>query len=991
MCLRHEAGARSNTKPELGYRLDEVNGNAMRLQEVIPYQICVNLRQREDRRLNAWSRFAAAGLHVDRQPGIPKAWVTDSRGFARPERYACSLAKRLAIRRAKLAGAPAMLLFEDDVVLAVDLHERLEEIELPDDWGIFFLGCKHLERPVPVAPGLVRVARAADHHAMAIRAEYYNDAIRGLAGHGRGSPPLVQYSDVKMSAIQAHVPTYAAFPNLAWQEVSFSNNAEATQSHYDNQGRQRTDLHAVAGLAREMEELRIRLGRIPEGGPPPAEGAKGEKSVAAPVPERQAPPGPGEPANRPPATGAEPPGFEFLDGAPARHCLEDSFPVRAFINLGRRDDRRAEVEYQFAVQDLEVERFAAVNGNWVRRTRGHGPANPYACRLSHRMVIRNAKRRGSPAVLIFEDDAVLHPDFRRLAQALKPPADWGVLLYGCTHVLPPEVVAPGWVRVSHVWSLHAYAVNRKWYDVVLKALRAEGSAGEEQGADVVLSRLSSEIPMYAVYPNIAWQDEGYSDLMGIERKPFRADGHQNRLLHVLAETNVRMKECIASEYGEEALAAGSHGLLRPHEVFDANATRAARWSIEDVFGKCLYVNLTEREDRRTSIEARLDRAEMVAERFPAVKGTRPPRRGDLGPGAYGCAMSHILALRKACQERRDAVLIFEDDVVLAARFRERAESVPLPADWGILYLGCQHVSPPKPVAKGLVRVTGAYSTHAYAVRAPFFDQVSRAIRKGASMGLPCDVVLAGLQKEIPAYAFYPNIAWQQDGHSDVKGEGAAAYGKDGVQRWHRDSLRAADSEMRRMIAMERAAAAHPGLRLHLGCQHNRIDGWENLDFPEIDIRKPLPWPAGAMGLMFLEHVIEHVPPPDAYRFIEEAWRVLVPGGVLRLAFPDVTRIARMAGDEYLEFVKKHGYGDGSRGSAIKAIVTRHGHLGVWSAETMRVVLEAVGFQVEVREPGESRFPELRDIEQHGHQIGECFNRIETVCLDAIKPNQLAAG
>lgn len=188
-----------------------------------------------------------------------------------------------------------------------------------------------------------------------------------------------------------------------------------------------------------------------------------------------------------------------------------------------------------------------------------------------------------------------------------------------------------------------------------------------------------------------------------------------------------------------------------------------------------------------------------------------------------------------------------------------------------------------------------------------------------------------------------------------------------------------------MIAMERATAAHPGLRLHLGCQHNRINGWENLDYPEIDIRNPLPWPAESAAFVFLEHVIEHVPPSDAYQFFEEAWRVLAPGGVLRLAFPDVVRIARMATDEYLHFLKTHGYGDGSGGSAVKAIVTRHGHLGVWSAETMRVVLESVGFHVEMREPGDSRFLELRNLEQHGRQIGEDFNRVETVCLDAVKP------
>lgn len=227
----------------------------MMLRHVAPFMICVNLNSREDRRQTAWVRFEAAGLAVERQQGIPRSAVKDPRGYMDASRYACSLAKRLAIRRAKLAGASAVLLFEDDVVLASDLHERLGEIQLPGDWGIFFLGCKHLRKPEVVSRNLVRVVQAADHHAMVIRREFYDAAIRGLAGLGRGSPPTFAYSDVKMAGIQRWIPTYAAFPNLAWQELSYSDNAGGVQTHYDQNGYQKTDLWAVSDLDEEMAML----------------------------------------------------------------------------------------------------------------------------------------------------------------------------------------------------------------------------------------------------------------------------------------------------------------------------------------------------------------------------------------------------------------------------------------------------------------------------------------------------------------------------------------------------------------------------------------------------------------------------------------------------------------------------------------------------------------------------------------------------------------
>lgn len=602
----------------------------MNLNEVFPHQVCVNLGDREDRRREAWAQFAKAGLHVERQPGIAKEWVLDSWGYLRPSRYACSLAKRLAVRRAKLSGAPAMILFEDDLVLAPDLHERLAEIELPDDWGIFFLGCKHLEKPVPMAPGLVKVVRAADHHAMAIRAEYYNAVIRGLAGIRKGAEPSIRFSDVKMSDIQATVPTYAAYPNLAWQAVSFSDNAGRRQSFYDLSGRQRSVLHAIDGLEEEMKNIKtgeaVRLCDEPTGITVPGSGD------LALIQNQTSPEKPGI-ENVSPMDGKdddEPPTMGFLKGTPRRFRIEEMFPMRLYINLARREERRHEIEWRFENMGLAVERLPAADGRLARNTRGHGPPNKYACRLSHRMALREGLRRDAPSVLVFEDDAVFHPDFRNLVEALPPPEDWGVLLFGCTHVRPPEVAAPGWVKVRHFWGLHAYAVRRCWFRKLLSALNGKGMPRNSEGSlgtDVAYSQLADQIPIYATYPNLSWQDDGYSDLMGIERKPFRPDGHQNRLLHVLRETNIQMKECIAAEFGEEILVPRDHGLLGPGEVFGEVPTLAGKWNLDQEFEMALFLNLAEREDRKTLVEERFRKAGVSVNRFPAVKGIRGPRTG----------------------------------------------------------------------------------------------------------------------------------------------------------------------------------------------------------------------------------------------------------------------------------------------------------------------------------------------------------------------------
>lgn len=173
-------------------------------------------------------------------------------------------------------------------------------------------------------------------------------------------------------------------------------------------------------------------------------------------------------------------------------------------------------------------------------------------------------------------------------------------------------------------------------------------------------------------------------------------------------------------------------------------------------------------------------------------------------------------------------------------------------------------------------------------------------------------------------------------------------------------------------------------KLHLGCGNNYLEGWLNLDLPNGDITKPLPWPNESIEALFLEHVIEHVPADAAFRFFEEALRVLEPGGVLRLAFPDLLKIARDATPEYLSFLQNRQWGDGTAASAVRNIIANHEHHAIWTEETMRIALKAVGFEVKTYSTGESDLSQLQELERHQTQIGELFNAMETTCIEAHK-------
>lgn len=90
--------------------------------------------------------------------------------------------------------------------------------------------------------------------------------------------------------------------------------------------------------------------------------------------------------------------------------------------------------------------------------------------------------------------------------------------------------------------------------------------------------------------------------------------------------------------------------------------------------------------------------------------------------------------------------------------------------------------------------------------------------------------------------------------------------------------------------------------LNLGCGAHLHSEWINVDVaggpPGIlvhDLRRGIPFASGAFDVVYHSHLLEHLTPDDGRQLLSECHRVLRPGGVLRVAVPDLEVIAR----EYL--------------------------------------------------------------------------------------------
>ncbi len=226
----------------------------MNLEEQFPLRYWINLGRRSERRAETEWRLLKAGITAERFPAVDARFVRKTRGYESAGRYALALTQRLAIRKAMLAGAESVLILEDDVVFHPEILERIAELELPDDWGIFYLGCAHHKRPWPAAAGIVRTPYALDTHAFAVRAPYYRRVISALDA----SKPQnrlkthARASDWYLADLHGEIPTYACYPNLAWQAVVTSDLTGGTYSNYTKTGEQQASSGELIGLQAKM-------------------------------------------------------------------------------------------------------------------------------------------------------------------------------------------------------------------------------------------------------------------------------------------------------------------------------------------------------------------------------------------------------------------------------------------------------------------------------------------------------------------------------------------------------------------------------------------------------------------------------------------------------------------------------------------------------------------------------------------------------------------
>lgn len=107
----------------------------------------------------------------------------------------------------------------------------------------------------------------------------------------------------------------------------------------------------------------------------------------------------------------------------------------------------------------------------------------------------------------------------------------------------------------------------------------------------------------------------------------------------------------------------------------------------------------------------------------------------------------------------------------------------------------------------------------------------------------------------------------------------------------RNSLRRSAWYKRRLISSY--LAKHRPAKLHIGCLEHPLSGWLNTEYgwgpPRgvlyLDATQVFPLDSNCFDYIFSEHMIEHVPLAGALNMLTECYRVLKPGGRIRISTP----------------------------------------------------------------------------------------------------------
>lgn len=191
---------------------------------------------------------------------------------------------------------------------------------------------------------------------------------------------------------------------------------------------------------------------------------------------------------------------------------------------------------------------------------------------------------------------------------------------------------------------------------------------------------------------------------------------------------------------------------------------------------------------------------------------------------------------------------------------------------------------------------------------------------------------------------------------------------------------------------------HPFAKIQLGCGGNFLDGWLDTDTtlysPKaiyMDLTQPFPIGDSTFDRVYSEHVIEHIPYWSGMSMLQESFRILKPGGRIRISCPDFQFLIDLylnptdLSKQYMEDTKPTWAPYVNPIFTINNFVRDWGHQFIYDESALTVSLLAAGFvnvtKHMVRESNDEYFQNL----EADWRMTPGYLQLETMTLEAEKP------
>jgi GR25 family glycosyltransferase involved in LPS biosynthesis len=167
-----------------------------------------------------------------------------------------------------------------------------------------------------------------------------------------------------------------------------------------------------------------------------------------------------------------------------------------------------------------------------------------------------------------------------------------------------------------------------------------------------------------------------------------------------------------------------------------------------------------------NLKSRVDRYEHIVNEVQKIPILQYQVVDAIVDETKTCFASHIKCIRLAKENQLPYVLILEDDAMFTSNcidILNVALNQLQQLNWDMFYLGANLNAPAYSVNDHILKLTGAYTTHAYMVHERFYDTILNL-----TLDYEIDVCYSKLMSNNNIFMCDPIIAYQLPSHSDLQ-------------------------------------------------------------------------------------------------------------------------------------------------------------------------------------------------------------------------------